>query len=80
MKTLNQSWREYREAVYPVALPADQNAQLHQAFFAAAFVCLHEHVDEISRLPDADALTYLKKLRDEAHAVCVLRTGIKSHN
>jgi hypothetical protein len=40
MKTMQEEWRQYRDMVYPGAIPATQNLECHQAFFAGALCCL----------------------------------------
>jgi len=54
MKTLQDQWKTYRDAIYPKDIPADQNRECHQAFMAGALVAL-ETVAAISECPDTEA-------------------------
>lgn len=67
--TLQEHWREYRDMIYPKALPALQNRETHQAFFAGALVCLGE-LQLLAGLPDAEALKVITALCSEAEQVC----------
>ena len=60
MKTLQEQWREYRDACYPQPLSAIQNRETHQAFIAGAFSAKCA-VTEISTMPEAQAKAALQK-------------------
>lgn len=42
MKTLQDQWRAYREAVYPGGCSETQDKECHQAFMAGALVVLNK--------------------------------------
>lgn len=64
MKTLQEEWREYRDKVYPEGIGADQNRELHGAFFAGA-LCYSQILDAVANLPDDQIEAALKKLKGE---------------
>lgn len=70
MKTLQDQWREYRDACYPSGLPAAQNIECHQAFFAGALVVLKLATERAEGLTDEAAFKSVCSLIDEAQAVC----------
>jgi len=69
MKTMQEEWRTYRDAVYPQQISFTQTKECHQAFFAGALMVL-KAMHELAELPDADAEAALGKLRAEVHGVC----------
>ena len=70
MKTLNDLWREYRDQLYPGGeMPADQNKQLHMAFFAGAIVMIEE-VKSAVLLPYPEAMRRLVDLEREVTEIC----------
>jgi hypothetical protein len=46
---MDDHWREFRDLCYPEGTGAEQNKQLHRAFFAGA-ICLKEELQKISTL------------------------------
>jgi hypothetical protein len=80
MKTLQDLWREYRDKCYPNSIPADQNRETHQAFFAGAFTMFVE-MSAASELKAPDDIKRTKALSDEAMAVCAARAmNLKAQN
>lgn len=69
MKTLQEEWRAYRDAVYPKTISAVQNKECHQAFCSGAFVAI-KLLDELSNLPEDQAVAELRKLSAEAVELC----------
>jgi hypothetical protein len=69
MKLLQQHWQEYKDSVYPGEIPAVQNRECHQAFFAGALAGMSE-MKAISELPEEEALAAITKLVHEAGQVC----------
>ena len=63
MITLQDEWKKYRDLVYPDGMSADQNRQIHQAFFAGAFVAL-----ALARAQDNGP-----ELLKEAETMCAFR-------
>jgi hypothetical protein len=57
MKHPQDLWREYREAVYPGKnpLPAQQNLECHQAFFAGMLSYMTES-DKVASMTDEEAM------------------------
>lgn len=52
-KRLQDFWREYRNAIYPKDIPAEQNRECHQAFMAGALVAL-QRVEALSHCANTD--------------------------
>lgn len=74
MTTLQESWKQYRNACYPPDMPADQNRECHQAFMAGAFTALTEWIVISRQIEDEDlAAKELGKLLAEAEQWCRLR-------
>lgn len=69
MKALQQHWQEYKDSVYPGELPAVQNRECHQAFFAGALAGMAE-MKAISELPEEEATSAIKKLFNETAGIC----------
>lgn len=81
MKTLQDQWREYRDACYPTGIPAEQNRECHQAFFAGALVVLKLAVERSYGLSDEDAYKSVGALIREAQEVCEQRVyAVKVRN
>jgi len=81
MKTLKERWLRYRDAAYPGGISGDQEAQLHQAWFACAFEILNGVIIEVAALPDHHAEVALQTLANEALRTCEERAdGVKGHN
>lgn len=66
--TLQDDWRNYRDKVYPKGIPAVQNKETHQAFFAGA-LCYSQQIDAIANLPDDQIAAALEKLKREVWEV-----------
>jgi hypothetical protein len=66
MKTLQDDWREYRDKVYPKGMSADQNRELHGAFFAGA-LCYLLQLDAMMdlNLNEEQVMGALSKLKRE---------------
>lgn len=73
MKTLSQCWQDYRQQVYPEEIPAAQEAETHQAFFAGALMTTLI-LQSLATLPDDEAAEALEKLVKEARTICRLRS------
>lgn len=69
MSSLQDLWREYRDQCYPEGMIAEQNKQLHQAFFAGCLVSLRSCVS-LAAMTDDDAVKELGKLLTEAETIC----------
>jgi hypothetical protein len=52
--TLQEEWRQYRDAVYPKGTHAVQNRETHQAFFAGALVAF-ALAQKCAELPEPEA-------------------------
>ncbi len=61
---MQDHWRDYKDKVYPKGMTADQMKQLHQAFFAGAFMASTEF-QIIAALPDEQADEAVAKLIHE---------------
>ena len=72
MNSLQDHWREYRDACYPTGIPAEQNLECHQAFFAGCLVALRS-CTALAAMTDDDALRELQRLLTEAETVCAAR-------
>jgi hypothetical protein len=70
MKTLNEEWINFRDKAYPHGTGADQNRQLHQAFFAGAIVTLALMTVDVPALPDDEAEKAIIGLLNEAGSFC----------
>ena len=64
MKTLNEQWKQYRDACYPQGLSATQSMECHQAFMAGALAAMLS-VQEASALPEPADLAAVGKLTGE---------------
>lgn len=72
--TLQELWKQYRDAAYPKDIPADQNRECHQAFISGAFAALSEWVMISARVLNEDeAARQLGLLLHEAEEWCRLR-------
>lgn len=81
MKTLQDEWSSYRDACYPEGLPADQNRECHQAFFAGCLVVLKFATDASADLPEAEARKFVAGIIREAQEVCQQRVNqLKGNN
>lgn len=69
MKTLQDHWRVYRDKAYPNVMTANQNRQLHQTFFAGAWVALLE-AQRLADLPEDTAVANLHSMIVEAETIC----------
>ncbi|MDE2096157.1 MAG: hypothetical protein KGL39_02855 [Patescibacteria group bacterium] len=80
MKTLEQEWQDYQRKVYPKSVSDVQYRECRQAFIAGAFVA-HAQLEQISALPDEQAVAALGKLNDEAkHLMAAMAVNAKSRN
>lgn len=72
MRSMQEFWKDFRDSVYPEGVPATQNKECHQAFFAGALsvLCLY---DQIAELDDDKAIVEYQKLRNEVFEVCEAR-------
>lgn len=68
MKTMQESWVEYRDKIYPKGISGVQNRECHQAFFCGALV-IADTLNEVTTLPDNEAEAALKKLIGEVISV-----------
>ena len=59
VKTLQENWKEYRDAVYPKGTGPQQNLECHQAFMAGA-LCMLQAVETAAALPVSAELAKLK--------------------
>jgi hypothetical protein len=75
IKTMQQWWREYRDACYPKGLSAIQNRECHQAFFAGA-LCAINSMNALSELPEDNAVAELSKLTAECVEICQARAFV----
>lgn len=73
MKTLQDQWREYRDACYPQGISGAQNLECHQAFFAGALVVLKLAVERADGLSEEQAYKQIGDLIREAQEVCQRR-------
>lgn len=73
MKTMQDEWRSYRDSCYTKGLPAMQNKEVHQAFFAGALTFLKITTDEIAALPDDEAVVEYAKLQREIKEIVQAR-------
>lgn len=76
-KTLQDFWREYRDACYGKDMPAEQNRECHQAFMSGALVALQQ-IEQLSFCPNTDeaeraAASEIGVLIREAEEFCRLR-------
>jgi hypothetical protein len=69
MKSIAAHWRVFRDKAYPGGMVADQNRQLHQAFFAGAFVALQES-QKLADLPEDTAVASLHAMIVETETFC----------
>lgn len=75
MSTMQDSWREFRDAVYPHEISALQNEESHAAFIAGAAV-YGELLTKLSALPEEEAITELSKLNSELKALLQARADV----
>lgn len=81
MKTLQDEWKEYRDACYPTGIPIEQNIECHQAFFAGALVVLKLAVERAEGMTDEQKYKQIFDLIKEAQQVCQNRVyTMKSRN
>lgn len=70
--SMAEEWKKYRDLCYTARpLPAEQNKQLHQAFFAGAFTYMQQ-IEAITMLPEEEAMVALSKLQREVREFVVL--------
>lgn len=69
MKSIEAHWRNFRDRAYPNGMVTDQNRQLHQAFFAGAWVALQES-SKLAELPEDQAVTSLEVMHRECESFC----------
>lgn len=72
---LQALWKQYRDAVYPRDISAEQNRECHQAFMAGALVTLRR-LREISTLSEDKAVQNLAALHSEAEEFARLRVNV----
>ena len=73
MKTLEEEWKQYRDACYPPAegkLPPLQESETRQAFFAGCLTGLVAVTNSAEGLSEDQAYKQIMGLLDEARAVC----------
>jgi len=78
MKTLQDRWREYRDAVYPNGVPAQQNLECHQAFMASA-LSFNQATDEVAAIAEKSedqAMAALAKLKNEVWEINAHRAHV----
>ena len=68
--TLQDKWREYRDACYPDGISGIQNREIHQAFFAGALIAFTTTDNNSKGLSDEEGAVQLGKLVREALEVC----------
>jgi len=64
INTVQNEWKQYRDAIYPKGISGVQNRECHQAFFAGAFV-VSNLFDALAELPEDQAVAALAKLKRE---------------
>ena len=69
MKTLNDHWKEYRDAAYPTGM-----FECHQAFMAGA-LSFNQMLDEIAALPEDKAMGALAMIKNEVWEI----NGARAH-
>ena len=80
MKTFTELWKNYRDKVYPAGMPAQQNIEVHQAFFAGALQAMAE-LQTAADLPGDQALNRVTELTNEVNDVCRERIqNLKARN
>lgn len=72
MKSMQDAWREYRDQVYDGPIPARQNLECHQAFFAGALSVVSA-LTEIEKLPENQGVVALGALSEEIITACRAR-------
>lgn len=73
--SMAEEWKKYRDLCYTAGpLPAEQNKQLHQAFFAGAFIYMLE-MEAITALPEDQAMVELSKLQREVREIVSARAS-----
>jgi hypothetical protein len=78
--TMQEEWRNYRDAVYPKGIDGVQNRETHQAFFAGAFSAITA-MNKLSELPEDQAMAALAKLQREVIEICEARMNtLKARN
>lgn len=79
-KTIQELWREYRDLCYPDGMPAVQNRECHQAFFAGA-MCILTYQTGITVLDDDEAMKVLGRVQREVEGVCAhMAKGVEIRN
>lgn len=71
--TLEDLWREYRDACYPPKNgPLDklQEVETRQAFYAGCLVAIKVMLESSVGMTEEDALKNISNLRNEAETVC----------
>lgn len=78
LKTMQDEWRDYRNRCYPNSneMPAHQNAELHQAFFAGALSAINKMTEDIAALPEKEAEVALAAMIKEVLEICEARVGV----
>lgn len=74
MRTMQDQWKQYRDACYPQGIEGTQNRECHQAFFAGALIAFETMKAIASGIKDEDeAAKAVGKLADEVAQVCRYR-------
>jgi hypothetical protein len=71
VKSIQEHWLVFQKMAYPNGMGMDQHRQLKQAFFAGAYVALHES-QKLTDLPEDAAVASLHKLIVETETFCEL--------
>ena len=61
---LSDSWRTYRDLVYPKDIPANQNKECHQAFMSGAYAMMMI-LHQCSEFPEGEAEEILEERYQE---------------
>ena len=75
--TLEEEWRQYRDACYPphqIRLTALQESETRQAFFAGVLVALKVTTESATLLPEHLAQRNIENMNKEALTVCKQRS------
>lgn len=76
MKTLEDQWRQYRDAVYPAKnWPLDkfQETETRQAYFAGCLTFMTFAMAASRDMSEGDAFRFIAGLQKEAETVCKQR-------
>lgn len=65
MKTVEENWQEFKTAVYPRSDMMPEQARQVRAAFMAGSARMLQAMDDVSKLPDDDALKALEALNIE---------------